>query len=153
MLEKSYAQLLEELIHSLDWGIDLAEGRKAFLAEKGPVASSELLGRRAARMKARANGVLFYEKNLPAFPRSPEPIAIYTKDFSKSGVGFVAARQFLPEEVVRLILPTFWAQIRIARCTKRNDRCYNSGGVLISWHPPEVDAFSVPAMTCETVSA
>ncbi|MEZ6088150.1 MAG: hypothetical protein R3C05_09035 [Pirellulaceae bacterium] len=108
MLEKSYAQLLEELIASLDWNIELVEGRQAFFAEKGPVASNELLGRRAAH-ETRANGVLYYEETLPAFPRSTDPVPIYTKDFSKSGVGFVASRQFLPEETVRIILPTFWA--------------------------------------------
>ncbi|QDS87672.1 hypothetical protein EC9_18510 [Rosistilla ulvae] len=141
MLEKNYKQTLAELIETVHWDIELTEGDEAFFSENGTTSPCAYESRSSPRMRARGRGILYYEEALRAFPRSSDPLGIYTMDFSKVGIGFVASRQFLPEEIVRIVLPTFWARLRITRCQRNNAQRYDSGGVLISWHEPSPDAF------------
>lgn len=142
MLEKNYQDILERLVASVSWDIELPGGTEAFFRDSGMSASCEMDERSAARMRARAYGILSSEKALPAFPRDPEPIGIYTTDFSKTGIGFIAAEEFLPEETVRITLPTFWTHVRISRCNKLGPNCFQVGGVLISRHAPSPRAFA-----------
>ncbi|QDV68306.1 hypothetical protein Poly24_20150 [Rosistilla carotiformis] len=141
MLEENYKQALAKLIENAVWDIELTEGHEAFFGDNGAMSPCAFETRASPRMRARGRGILFFEETLHAFPRSPAPLGIYTMDFSKMGIGFVASRQFFPEEIVRIVLPTFWARLRITRCQRNNPQRYDSGGVLISWHEPSADAF------------
>lgn len=143
MLETDYHQALAELIDSANWDIELGEGHADFFSANGSMGPCIVETRSSPRMRARGRGILFYDTTLHAFPRTSTPLGIYTTDFSKAGIGFVASRQFLPEEIVRIVLPTFWARIRISRCQRNNSMRYDSGGVLISWHQPGPDAFEL----------
>ncbi|QDV12488.1 hypothetical protein CA51_23710 [Rosistilla oblonga] len=141
MLEKDYKQTLATLIDTVNWDIVLPEGHEAFFGDNGSISPCTYESRSSPRMRARGRGILYYEETLRAFPRTQDPMGIYTMDFSKTGIGFVASCQFLPEEVVRIVLPTFWARLRITRCTRNNDKRYDSGGSLITWHQPSPEAF------------
>jgi hypothetical protein len=92
-------------------------------------------------MRVRTHGILVPQRWLPAFPRSAAPVAIYTKDFSKTGFGFVAHQQYFPGEHVRVILATFWMEIAVRRCRRLGPACYEAGGTLLERHDPSLEAF------------
>ena len=68
-------------------------------------------------------------------------MGIYTRDFSRQGTGFLSPCEIYPEEQVRIVLPTFWVQLRVARARRINGKCYEIGAVLSRQHEPDSDAF------------
>jgi len=82
-------------------------------------------------MRARTKGLLLPEGQLPAFPREANHIGIYTNDFSRNSFGIVSPIQFWPEEVVRILLPTFWMSGRVVRARYLGPNCFEIGCMLI----------------------
>ncbi len=147
MLDGDYQRLLGKIMSSLPQRILLPPDCEDFFSQTGPTAPYPNDMRSASRTRVRTHGVLLPESWLPAFPRDPEPIAIYTADFSKTGFGFVAAEQFYPCEEVRILLATFWMRVKIRRCRRMGDACYAIGGTLTSRHDPAAEAFDRIAVT------
>ena len=143
MLGSNYKEQLERLIQGVSWDIKLPASMDRFFQETGPSNSIQGDQRRAARLVVRTKCILIPESPLPAFPRETNPIGVYTSDISRHGVGFIASKAFLPEEEIRLILPTFWLRATIARSYKVGPNCYQIGARLTSRHDPSNDAFSL----------
>ncbi|MCG8648791.1 MAG: hypothetical protein MI861_03100 [Pirellulales bacterium] len=141
MLDEGYTRLLASLIASLRCQIVLPPGQERYFEESGPIATYQNEMRSAVRTRVRARGILVPETQLPVIPRTIEPSVIFTKDFSKTGFGFVADRQYFPGEVVRVLLATFWMRVKIRRCGRTGPNCYENGGTLISNSEPSMDAF------------
>ena len=141
MLDGDYQLFLGKIMSSLSQQIRLPPECEDFFSQTGPTAPYPNDMRSSARTRVRTHGVLLPESPLPTFPREPEPIAIYTADFSKTGFGFVAAEQFYPGEDVRILLATFWMQVKIHRCRRLGESCYASGGTLSCHHDPSPEAF------------
>lgn len=149
MLDQDYRRLLAKLIETLPDDIELPPEQEDFFEESGPLPSYEHEQRAAARTRVRTRGVLVSQQDLPAFPRSKEPRLIYTRDFSKTGFGFVASHQYYPGEVVRVILATFWMSVRVRRSLRVGPNCFQVGGTLNHQFDPSEEAFhdmSIP--TC-----
>ncbi len=143
MLETDYKQILDRLIASVSWSINLPCSKDEFFNETGQLTPCGIDGRAHARMRARTHGIAYYEKTLPAFPRTSEPLGLYSADFSKVGLGFVASREYLPEEQIRVLLPTMWIIARIVRCNQMAPECYSVGGVMLAAHKPSPEAFRI----------
>ncbi len=155
MLDSDYQQHLGSLIASLDDAIELPLEMEGFFNESGPVASCANERRKSGRTRVRTTAIVVPQVWLPAFPRSPMPQLAYTKDFSKTGFGFIVHNQFYPGEVIRVLLATFWMEVRIRRCRRLGAHCFESGGELIRTRQPSADAFSFesPAKVGSPVSA
>lgn len=146
MLGSNYKEQLERLVQEVSWDIQLPPALERFFQETGPRNAIKDDQRRAARLIVRTKCLLIPDLPLPAFPRDENPIGIYTSDISRHGVGFLASIPFLPEEEVRLILPTFWLKGVIARSMRLGPHCYQIGARLISRHDPSIDAFKTSAV-------
>jgi hypothetical protein len=141
MLATDYQRRLGTLINDVPNEIRLPEGFEDFFDEKGPGPFCESDRRRGGRTRARTQGILIPRKWLPVFPRSVTPKLIYTKDFSKTGFGFLAHQQYYPGERIRALLATFWMEILIQRCRRLGPNCYESGGTLLEQHDGSLEAF------------
>jgi hypothetical protein len=141
MLAQDYQHSLGSLIQSVPNKIELPVGYEKFFGETGPTSSVENDRRSSIRMRVRTSGILIPRRWLPAFPRNAAPEVIYTKDFSKSGFGFVTHQQYFPGEQVRVILATFWMEIVIRRCRRLGSDCYEAGGTLLQRHDASLEAF------------
>ena len=93
------------------------------------------------RLKVRTHGVLWFDQSLPFLPRTMRPVGVYTRDFSRHGVGFLSPFEIYPEEHIRLVLPTFWLQLLVVRARRITSKCYEVGASLIRRHDPSLDAF------------
>ncbi|MCH7865187.1 MAG: hypothetical protein IIC56_08255 [Proteobacteria bacterium] len=80
-----------------------------------------------ARHIYRTKAVLQLETSLPAVPRKTEYVAVYSRDLSKSGVGFLHSEQLYPGEKCLLLLPTHTMPIDVMSCRKLNTQCYLVG--------------------------
>lgn len=102
------------------------------------------------RLKVRTYGVMWFDQTLPFRPRTTDPVGIYTRDFSRKGAGFLSPIQLYPEERIRIVLPTFWVQLKVARTRRITHRCYEVGTVLQKRHDPSSLAFDVvqPTIAC-----
>lgn len=147
MLGNDYKEQLDHLIKQVDWLIELPENQPRFFQESGPTAGVEGDQRRAPRLIIRTRCIMIPELPLPAFPRSLEPQGVYTSDISRHGLGIVAPIQLYPEERIRIILPTFWMQVIVARARRLGDHCCQIGATLVSRHDPSMDAFTVQPET------
>ncbi len=153
MLDTDYQRRLGTLISSIHHRIVLPESLGGFFEESGPVASYGSDRRSAVRTKVRTRGLLMPIRAIPINPRVGEPTGIYTKDFSKTGFGFVADSQFYPGEHVRIILATFWMQICVRRCRRHGESCFEVGGTLVHQREPSMDAFELPSDAVNVVPA
>ena len=142
MLGTDYQRRLGSLINSTATLIEFPDGYENYFEEQGPTTVIAGDRRRGLRTRARTVGILVPVECLPAFPRRATPSIIFTKDFSKSGFGFVADRQYFPGEQVRILLATFWMEINVCRCRRLSPACFEVGGTLHRRHDESLDAFA-----------
>ncbi|OHB73408.1 MAG: hypothetical protein A2V70_11625 [Planctomycetes bacterium RBG_13_63_9] len=84
--------------------------------------------RRFPRFHCRACAVLHYRRTLPAVPRVEGRYAVLTRDVSREGVCFLHEEELYPCEEMALDLPGGKHMgIRVFRCAKHNDRCFEIG--------------------------
>ena len=108
MLGEDYPRLLGSLIQTLPERIALPAELEGFFEESGPQQSYENDQRSGARNRVRTRGLLVLESWYPSMDRRPELMTIFTKDFSKTGVGFLAPRTvFFPARSSRCSWPRF----------------------------------------------
>ncbi len=142
MLEERYSTQFRELVNSIDWDIELPIEWTDYFQDRGEVGSYADDERNNQRLKIRTHGVLWFDQSLPFCPRTKDPVGIYTRDFSRNGIGFLAPFQVYPEEQVRIVLPTFWVQLAVVRARRITSRCYELGAKLTLRHDPSSDAFA-----------
>ena len=141
MLAVDYQTKLAQLLHSMNWSIDIPDEWSDYFKDTARPAAFADDQRNNQRLKIRTCGVMWFEKSIPIRPRANEPLGIYTRDFSRQGTGFLCPCEIYPEEEVRIVLPTFWVQLRVARARRINRCCYEVGAVLILQHDPNSEAF------------
>jgi len=141
MLELDYSKRLDSLIQSLDWQIQLPPFWSTFFKDVGETSTLQNDERQNRRMKVRTLAVLHYERSLPSMPRPDQPIGVYIKDFTRRSCGFISANQLFPEEIVRIILPTFWIRLHLVRARRVGPSCYEYGGELLEQNQPSDLAF------------
>lgn len=141
MLAVDYRTKLDQLIHSIDWKIKIPDEWADYFEDTGRPTTFADDQRHNQRLKIRTCGILWFEKAIPMKSRTRDPIGIYTRDFSRQGTGFLSPCEIYPEEHVRIVLSTFWVQLRVARARRINSQCYEIGAVLSRQHEPGSDAF------------
>lgn len=146
MLDSTYTERLEQLIHQVPWDIELPAEWQDYFDERGEIPSFADDDRGNQRLKVRIHGIMWYESSLAFCQRSPEPVGIYTRDFSRQGAGFLSDFELYPEEIVRLALPTFWVQMKVVRVRRLTSKCFEIGTELISRHDASMDAFQVEGL-------
>lgn len=144
MLDWDYSTLVEKLLDEVGCEITLPLTWSNFFQQSGPLPSAPGDKRRHQRVRVRVPGLMYFEQRLPCLDRPCVPTMIFTADFSRRGVGLIAAEQIYPEEVLRIVLPTFWGTIRVVRCHLIGESCYSVGGRLIARRDPDVKAFELP---------
>ena len=147
MLDSDYQQNLGLLIRNVSSQIELPDDLARFFDESGPNSSFENDRRTSARTRVRTTCIVIPVVWLPAFPRSPEPQIAYTKDFSKTGFGFLLSNQLYPGEVFRVLLATFWMEVKICGSRRLGDHCFEIGSELLTTHDPSAEAFPVHQQT------
>ncbi|WP_236696355.1 PilZ domain-containing protein [Rhodopirellula islandica] len=143
MLDFDYPKHYAEVVRATDWEIDLPEAWSDFFHESGVAAVNYCDQRQAQRRIVRTCGVMYFEKALPSLPRAFHPIGVFTRDFSKNACGIVTPFELFPQEEVRLILPTFWLQLRVVRARRHQSKCYEIGMRLLHRNSPSREAFVV----------
>ena len=129
------------LLHSLNWKIAIPEEWSDYFEVTGRPAVFADDQRLNQRLGIRICRVMWFEKSIPIRPRTNAPVGIYTRDFSRQGTGFISLCEIYLEEQVRIVLPTFWVQVRVARTRRINSRCYEVGAILLLQHDPDEKAF------------
>ena len=141
MLDLDYSIHYADLVGTTDWKIELPEDQKDFFLQSGIVSTVNPEHRASQRRIVRVRGLMILETRLPSIPRERQWLGVYTKDFSKDSCGLVSPMQWFPEEIVRLILPTFWLLLKVERCRRWNHHCYDVGLALLQRHDPNPNAF------------
>ena len=129
------------MIKSLDWKIQLPSLWSSFFKESGESAVLASDQRQSRRVNVRSLAVMRSEKVLKIVPRTREAVGVYSKDFSKRGCGFICPFQLFPEEIVLIVLPTFWIRLHVVRARRIGAFCYEVGGELLEQHKPDMQAF------------
>ncbi len=84
------------------------------------------------RYRASRRAVLQIGEALPAFPRESGMFGALVQDFSRRGMGLLYHEQLLPEERVRVLLPSVSVDATVVRCCYRGPDCYALGLTLES---------------------
>ncbi|MEL7267743.1 MAG: hypothetical protein AAFP69_23445 [Planctomycetota bacterium] len=135
MLGIDYSERLDRLITSVSWDIVLPDTWSHFFEISGPDRrTAKIETRRSNRVAVRGRGILYHETALPCFPRDQGPVGVFTRDFSGEGCGLITPYQMWPEETVRLLLPTFWLQLKITRTRRLTEDAYEAGAKILAKH-------------------
>ncbi len=141
MLDFDYPNHYAGLIRAVDWEIELPAQWSEFFSETGIVSDLTPERRGKQRRIVRMRGLMSIDRPLPAIERRKRFFGVYTKDFSKDACGVVTPFQLYPEELVRLVLPTFWLDLRVVRCHRETKACFDTGFELLHRHDPDRSAF------------
>lgn len=124
MLEDDYQEWLKKLLAGMCSGVQLPEG----WAEARTGDRSHTLvpddRRRFQRTVLRGEAICELIPSLPTVDRTRTLLKVHTKDLSRSGVAFFTAMQLYPNETIALWTTGGRLQGKVARCTKRNDSCF-----------------------------
>lgn len=142
MLEDDYSSRFSRLIESVKWDIELPRDWTDYFDHRGETSSFNGDVRSNKRMMVRTYGLMWTEESLSFCHRSAEPIGIYTRDFSRQGVGLLTPFQIYPEERIRVVLPAFWVELSIVRARRITNKCYEVGAELLQRHDPDPKAFA-----------
>ncbi|MEM1225775.1 MAG: hypothetical protein AAGJ40_08750 [Planctomycetota bacterium] len=143
MLDFSYPEYYTDLVRRTPWSVSLPGEWEGFFQESGvaPLPFGEHDARQ--RRIVRTSGLMAFVTPLPALRRTSSVVGIYTRDFSRDACGLLTSMELYPEEIVRVFLSTLCLQLRVVRCTRHNDQCFEVGAAII--HRLETDraAFSL----------
>ncbi len=127
MLESDYQQQLERngaQAHCLvelpaDWEhVERQRGRKPRVDDER---------RRFMRSYYPTQSLLEVDQSIDAIERGRQFHVIYVLDLSRNGMGFFHHAQLFPGEQLTLWLPTGKRSCAVARCLRRDARCYEVG--------------------------
>jgi hypothetical protein len=141
VLEECYSEQFRALISEVKWDLELPSEWSDYFHDRSSGAYFPEDVRSNQRLKVRLRGLLWFERTLPFRPRSPEPIGIYTRDFSRNSAGLLAPLEIFPEEQISLVLPSLWMSLLVVRVQRRTSKCYEIGARLIRQHEISLDAF------------
>lgn len=119
MLVEGIPDISQFMWQNLASRAELPCSAEEFFAKQGPSAAAAESRRRFHRFHFRTRAMLWYEGELHA---------VYARDVSRQGIGFLAPRQLFPCDRVKLILPeeeTPWLVVR--RCRRMQQGCYEIG--------------------------
>lgn len=142
MLAEDYSARFSALIESIDWQVELPRDWSDFFDQRGEAAAFAGDARNNRRLLVRTPGVLWFERPVPFRQSLREPIGVYSSDFSRRGIGFLAPFEIYPAEHVRIALPAFWVQVAAVRARRITSKCYEIGAELIQQHDPDPALFS-----------
>lgn len=145
MLEIDYSLRFGELIQSTDCEIELPQEWIGFFEERGEIAAYSTDERANSRLIVRSHGLLWIERSFSFLNRTREPAVVYTKDFSRHGVGFLSSVQLFPNETVRILLATFWIRLQVVRARRITSKCFEIGTILVAHYEMSPDAFMIDA--------
>lgn len=128
MLEERYRAQFHQLLKTLDCHVEIpAEWGSDFFDAQGPASTQWEDQRRFVRHHFRTKCVLEIKPSLPSVPRDAAFYAVYTRDVSRSGIGFLHVEELFPGEQCRLWLPTQQLPIVVSHCRRLNARCFLVG--------------------------
>jgi hypothetical protein len=145
MLEDDYLSRFGQLIQAVPWEIVLPRDWTDYFEQRGEATVYDRDARASKRLLARTYAVLWFQNTLSFCHRSPQPVGIYSRDFSRQGVGFLAPMQLFPEEQVRIALPTLCVDVKVTRARRITSHCFEIGTVLLNRHDPDPAALASPA--------
>lgn len=145
MLDFDYPTQFGELIQTVGWDIELPIEWRDYFEERGEIPAYDEDDRHNMRLKIRTHGAMWFEEGVPFRPRKSDPVGVYTRDFSRTGTGFLSAMELYPDETVRIALPTFWVQLKVVRVRRITSKCYEIGASLLRRHDVGPEAFGLPA--------
>lgn len=146
MLEDDYTSRFSKLIESIQWNIELPRDWADYFDQCGEMSQFEIDVRTNKRMMVRTYGAMWFDQSLPFCNRSTDPVGIYSRDFSRQGVGLLSPFEIYPEERIRIALPAFWVEVLVVRARRITSKCYEIGTELIQRHDPDPAAL-MSAMT------
>ncbi len=114
-------------MNSREHKIKLPPELVGFFEATGYTESTLFESRRNARLRVRAAADLSILKMLPSIPRKELEFGVLVKDVSQRGISFIAHKQLFPEECVTIQFNSRVFELRIVRCRRLNELCYECG--------------------------
>jgi hypothetical protein len=111
--------------------LELPSSWSDFFDRRGAMPARLEENRRFPRSYLRGVAALEYRQSLPALPRAEARHAVYTKDVSRAGIGFLHSEPLYPMEQMKLALPDGKSLIvEVVRCRRIQPRCFEIGAVF-----------------------
>jgi hypothetical protein len=130
MLEEDYSRELNRLLGACECDVAVPSEWRERAQRKGVIPPVEGDRRQFVRHYFHRRVILEFGQTFPAIPRQHTVTQAVTGDLSRSGISFLHSEQLFPGERVSLWLPDGKRSYTVARCTQRNESCFEIGAVL-----------------------
>ena len=129
MLDADYLDNLNRFLASLEDRIELSMAERLiyFNVDSSMPPAKPDDRRRFARLQLRQKAVMDLRQTLPAIERQRAFHCIYTRDISRTGIGFLHADELFPGEECQLWLPQRQLNVTVVLCRRQGPRCYVIG--------------------------
>ena len=117
----------ERLSQTADWSISLMDG-ESLPEEKLDVGFNQ---RKSPRITERRRALM--SVNATDDDDIGELYGIVTRDFSDEGCGFYSPISLEPNQIIRMVFPELWLELRAVRCYQLGMNCFDVGGVVEEW--------------------
>ena len=126
------AHEVHDLIMRLPCRVEVPLDYGTFFEATGPLPPHLEDSRQVPRFYCRTFAALTVRSSLPGLPREESTERVCLKDISRSGVSLLHSRQLFPAERLELVvLDGIRRELRVTRCRKIQDRCYEIGAALV----------------------
>ena len=103
-----------------------------FFSEVGYMPTTFVERRSNARMRVRCEAVITSLFIPPFAKRTGQRARILVKDLSRTGLSILSHQQMWPTETFSIELHKRKLDVRVVRCRKLGERCYEVGAVIFS---------------------
>lgn len=125
-------QTLSERLASCACEVELPPVWENYFRQSGAMPTFDGDGRRFPRFYARRKAVIEHRQTLPAKPRASAWHAVYMKNISRQGLGFLHSEQLFPSEQMRIMLADdILREIEVIHCRRIQRSCYEIGAIFV----------------------
>ncbi len=112
------------------------------LRQRGPISTCDEDVRVAPRFRCKGPAVLEWIESPSGLPLQFPTTQVIVRNLSRTGFSVLADRQWFPEQMVKIYLPSAVVLAKVVRARRLGSRCYDIGFRIVNYRILETEQYS-----------
>ena len=109
------------------------------LRQRGPISTCDKDVRVAPRFRCKGPAILEWIESPSGLPLQFPTTQVIVRNLSRTGFSVLADRQWYPEQIVKIYLPTAITTAKVVRARRLGSRCYDIGFRILTFRNLETE--------------
>jgi hypothetical protein len=127
----------DELINEYPLSLAIPPQVQLELRQRGPISTCDKDVRVAPRFRCKGPAVLEWIESPSGLPLQFPTTQVIVKNLSRTGLSVLADRQWFPEQVVKIHLPSAVVLAKVVRARRLGSRCFDIGFRIVNYRIQE----------------